>query len=262
MTMMRFFTSKDDWDDALDAFDAGREGEGTDRYLQTSDLEVSAERREFLEQHPWPVFRSQVEHRVERTETRTRLNWTLWFSGLAFASSMAVVLLLVTSRAPEIAPPVEDPIRVKGGDNGGIVAPIGGPVLHVSADGMAITGRSAVSPAAELKFTVDTGAYDHVFVLGVEQSGAITAYYPEQESESSLLVGRGRGIALPDSVVLDGSLEPERFVAVFSNEPLDWEQIKGAASSAWVAGGAKLQTMGALESEGTQEASVWCDKQP
>ena len=67
---------------------------------------------------------------------------------------------------------------------------------------------------------------DHVFVFGEEENGVLTPYYPDDMEGSSILVGIGRGLMLPDSVQLDDSLGRECMVAVFSQTPLSWVDVQ------------------------------------
>ncbi len=205
-----------EWDAAIDALDAQRA-----RREEPSLFEVDAERRAFLVEHPWSTFKARVEARLERTDTRRRLNWTLWFSGLASACSLAVVFLVVASQStvPSLLggavgddlAGLEDNIRSKGGEGpaNGVVAGEIEATLRVIVDGRAITPGESLAAETELTFQVDSGDYDHVLVFSLEASGAITPYYPESESGQSLAIGRGRGLWLPDSVVLDDSPHSE-----------------------------------------------------
>ncbi len=257
---------RNEWDDAIDAFE-GREGrpEGTDRFLRTGDPEVAFERREFLEKHPWRVFRAQLEHRVERTETRGRLNLMIWFSGLGLATSVAVALLMLVGTPERVLSPASDPndgIRTKGPNEGGFLLPAEKPSLIVKVNGQSVGSRAEVSPRAELSFLVSSGSYDHVLVFGVERDGALSPYYPEEEAGVSLIVGRARGMALPDSVKLNGDPASERIVAVFSSAPLRWSEVRKAAQLAFERGGRSLEGMRRLEILGAEEVAIWLDKSP
>ncbi|MFT7625075.1 MAG: hypothetical protein ACI9WU_004266 [Myxococcota bacterium] len=247
--------SQHDWDGALDDFDALRA-----RRPQPTVIDLDAERRAFLVSKPWSSFKADIAQRLDRTDTRSRLNWTLWLSGLAFACSAAVALVTVVSQPMVSSGPVDpySQIRSKGGGTAGVTFD-GEPVrLEVLADGQAIVEGAQLTQGAELTFRVDSGAYDHVIVFSVEASGTITPYYPDMASGSSVVIGRGRGLWLPDSVVLDDSLQAERLVAVFSAQPLDWSVVRAAAVRV-VAEGSGIQ-FGALDLPKTQEASIWFGK--
>ncbi|MFT5433658.1 MAG: hypothetical protein ACI9OJ_004365 [Myxococcota bacterium] len=259
--------SGSDWDDAVDAFPRrDSRGEGTDRWLRQGDPEVAFEGKEFLERQPWRVMRAQIDHQVERAQTRSRLNWTLGFSGLGLAVSMAV-LLMVFASPPSATEALElnasDGIRLKGG---GALVP-SGPVgelpigLTVRLGGQPVDVGAVIPPKSELVFSVDSGSYDHVLVFGVEENGTLTPYYPDESTGQSLLVGRGSGLGLPDSVVMDDALGSERFLAVFSNRPLSWARVAVAARVAFDVSGGDLRAMGGLGIAETREASTWLVKE-
>lgn len=253
----------DEWDVAIDTFERreSRSEQGTDKWLEKGKPEVFAERNAFYEKRSWHVFRAQIDHKLERTETRSRLNWTLVFSGLAFASSIAVIILVATN-VQEVVPPAADSgIRSKGGETTGAPVLSAEPAqLLLFANGQAVQNGSAITVGSVLTFSVNTLTHDHVTVFGVEENGTITAYYPDQ-SGHSMLVGQGRGLRLPDQVTLDSSAGQERFFAVFSSSPLAWSDVQRAANDAWTASGGQLTDMGGPGLPDTQEASVWFDKQ-
>lgn len=257
---------RDEWDDAMDAFARRPDrSEGTDRHLRHGDPEVAFERREFLEQRPWPIFRSQLNHRVERTETHSRLNLTLWFSGLGLATSVAVALLLLLGPSERLLLPSAEPgdgIRTKGGDGVGPVAPAPAAQLVVMVGDRRLGARATVAPDAILHFSVSSGAFDHVLVFGIEADGTVTPYYPDSDSGQSLWVGRATGRGLEDSVALDGRPIRERLIAVFSSAPLPWSVVRTAAARAFERAGRTLERMGPLGLPDTGESSVWLDKSP
>ena len=233
----------DEWDDALDAFGAGRDG--TAKLLNRGNADVMAERQTFYEAHPWTEFRTALDSRSERTETRKALSWTMWFSGLAFATSVAVALLiLVPNRQVLDAGAPAPTIRTKGG-NPGMVAPNPSPAkVTVLANGVPVRSGDVVSPDAELVFRLNTGAWDHVLVYGVDQTGAWSPYYPDAEDGESMLIGRGKDIRLDDSVRLDGTVGFEAFTFVLSARPLDVSAVRGG-----------------MRFEDAQELTVWLRKE-
>ena len=257
---------RDDWDDALDAWEArDARPEGPDRLLRPGDPTAHAERREFLERNPWPVFRAQVDHRLERTETRSRLNLTLWFSGLGLATSVAVAVLFFLTPPASVVMPQEDAglVRTKGGAVVGPLAPLPKASLQLQTEGRDIQSGTAVRAGAELHLSVSTHVHDHVFIFGIERDGTLSAYYPDlEEGSESLLLGLGQRLGLPDSVELDESLHDERFVAVFSSQPLAWAQVRQAATRAWRRCDGLLSRMGPLGIPDTEEDAVWIGKRP
>ena len=210
-----------EWDAALDAFELNR-GEGITRLLRAGDPEVAYERSEFLREQPWRIFAAQVEQRVARERTSLILRWTIGFAGLGFILSTAVALFVFAG--PSTYVPTSD-IRMKGVGS----IPIGIETrgeLRLLINGEAIESGASIDAGSEIQFAVDTVGYDHVFVFGEEVNGTLTPYYPDEVGGSSILVGIGRGLMLPDSVQLDDSLGRECMVAVFSRTPLSWVDVQ------------------------------------
>jgi len=141
-----------------------------------------------------------------------------------------------------------DGIRARGGGGGGAPLLAERPQLLLTVDGSNVEAGAFVSNGARVKFSVNSGTYDHVLVFGVEVDGTLTPYYPQGPGQS-LLVGRGRGLPLPDGIVLDGLAGKERFVAVFSSRPLTFDEVKKARQAG--------QTL-----TGTEEAIVWLVERP
>jgi hypothetical protein len=256
---MSLLRQHDDWDEAISAFDQQRL-EASDHVQDEPEF---AERQAFLEKHSWPVFRAQLDHRHERHRVQSRLNWTLWFSGMGLAASVAVVLvLLMPPRESALVSQSTAPgIRMKGGATE--VTPVNAitPTLTLKLADLSVADGQKIVPGSHIKLLVTSGNYDHVLVFGVEESGALTPYYPESTAGSSLLVGQGRGLPLPDGIQLDDALGVERFVAVFSKQPISWQAVSNRARSVWMNAGQRVKTFGTLGLPDTAEASVWFIKE-
>lgn len=250
---------QDDWDVAITEF----ENQRMQSNHQASKEPEFVERQAFLEKHSWPVFRAQLDHRFERHRVRSRLNWTLWFSGMGLAASVAVVLVLLLPQrmATEISESSTPGIRTKGGGAEAASVTAVTPTLTLKVGDRSISNGQNVAPGDNVKLFVTSGNYDHVLVFGVEESGALTPYYPESASGSSLLVGQGRGLPLPDGVQLDATLGVERFVAVFSKQPISWQSVLPRGQDAWMNAGERVKAFGTLDLPGTAEASVWFTKE-
>ena len=64
-------------------------------------------------------------------------------------------------------------------------------------------------------------------MLGIEPGGKVMAYYPFG-GERSMRGARGTEVQLPDSLVLDGALGDELLLSVFSDAPLEVEDVVDA----------------------------------
>ena len=229
---MRQSTSfEQSWDVALDEFESQR-ANGAVPITSFGDPEIAYERREFLEKNPWRVFALQVEQRISRERTERKLRWTSWLAGLGFALSAAVAAVVLYQPTP--AEPSEA-VRRKGGiSEQMVVAPSGRLVLRTA--GKQVTSGAVIAPGSELRFSVNTVGYDHVFIAGRDEDGSLSPYYPESWRQSSVLVGVGRGLQLPDSVLLDDIMGKECMIALFSTTPLQGAHVQsimeGSKSSA------------------------------
>jgi len=78
-----------------------------------------------------------------------------------------------------------------------------------------------------LRFVVSNGMPMFFFLVGIEESGKVSPYYPFGGSES-IRLDSGTDIALPNSLVLDDSRDTEYYVGLFTPAPLTFEQIRRA----------------------------------
>ncbi len=81
-----------------------------------------------------------------------------------------------------------------------------------------------------LRFHYDNTTSDFLYLFSVDDSGAITTYYPEKQG-LSVPIARGHNIPLPDGVLLDSYVGHERFFALFSDRPLATLEIEIAVAS-------------------------------
>lgn len=109
-------------------------------------------------------------------------------------------------------------------------------------DGQVTKGASqeVLRAGDALRFVITTGTETHFLLIGVEEFGRISAYYPFGGS-GSLVVGPGSDIALPDSLVLDESKETEHFIGFFSDQPIVFDDLSDAVQAAL----AETQNVGA-----------------
>jgi hypothetical protein len=140
--------------------------------------------------------------RVALLRARRRRAWLVLVApALAIA---AVALLWARPRPPEVA--------LKGG-----------PALFAYArhEGRisAVRDGAALHPGDEVRFAVLPGEYGQVMVASIDSAGRASVYFPFDGAASGEIAGGGRA-ELPGSVVLDGTLGPERLFALFSRRPL------------------------------------------
>ncbi len=78
----------------------------------------------------------------------------------------------------------------------------------------------ALRTGDEVQFRVDTGAYDHVVVVGIDGRGDVAVYQP-LDGGRSLPVEPGAGRTLDGGFRLDDAPGPEVWVAFFTDEPIE-----------------------------------------
>jgi len=88
----------------------------------------------------------------------------------------------------------------------------------------------AVFRGDALRFEVTAARAGFVTVLGLDAAGAVTVYAPT--SESTIHLEAGAPTVLPGSVVADGTLGPERIVAVHCAKPSTLDELQEAARRA------------------------------
>ena len=254
--------SAHEWDDAIDVFER-RDSRPPDGWMRTADPEVAAAKAAFFVKHPWTAFRARLDERLERTQLRRKLQLNLWLSGLGLAASAAIVLLLVMPRDALVEHRGERHSGVRSKGAVGVTTPAAtvAPRLRMMRGDKVVTEGDVLHPGDEIRFSIDTGSYDHVLVFGIESGGAMTPYYPEQTAGVSLTVGMGRGLTLPDAVVLVDHVGAERIVAVFSTQALSWTVVHDVAQRLLQQSGNDLRLMPELGLIDTAEASLWFEKQ-
>lgn len=86
-------------------------------------------------------------------------------------------------------------------------------------------------PGDSLRFVVSSDAPRNLLLVGVEASGRVSVYHPFGGDRSAPLEA-GTDIALPDSLVLDDSTEDEAFLGLFTDQPLEVDQVRAAIADA------------------------------
>ncbi len=96
---------------------------------------------------------------------------------------------------------------------------------------VAVTPGQPLQPGDRIQFTYTSGPLNHLVLVGVDGTGVISRYYPDEGSLSQPVVP-GSEMILEDSLVLDDAPGPEVFVAVFSDQPLDVTDVERATREA------------------------------
>lgn len=119
-----------------------------------------------------------------------------------------------------------------------------------------------VHPGDEVRFIL-TGVPDdhsHVLIVSVDGAGVATVYFPYGGTRSAPVPGPGRW-EVPGSIVLDGTLGPERVFALFSKQPLAVAELEPALRRLGRAGKNALRDVQALDVPGATQRSFLMFKQ-
>jgi hypothetical protein len=193
---------------------------------------------------PIQFARVVVARREAASRARPRLPGR-WAS-LALAAAAAVCFLWVRRDAP-------DAIRLKGGRS---------LQAFVQRDGrpVALEDGQPLKEGDRLAFTYSLSEARHLLLLSIDDTGAITRYYPV-DADHGALAPAARA-QLPLGVELDAHRGEERLVALFSREPLDEARAKDALRNALRAAQAQGRGIASMTTLAVpaEQASVWFKK--
>lgn len=214
--------------------------------------DLAAERRAFIDQHiqecsacgeqharlaadivdfqqEIPFSRFSARHR-ELVEKRRHRRWGRWQALLpagAAAAALGAALFFVLAPTPQTDMPTAGlpEIRLKGA----------GVALFYRVqepDGTLRPGRSGetLPPQSVLQLSYDAGDNTYMAVLGLDSTGTVSIYYPE-EGQTLGRVPAGAEGQLPFSLTLDAQGGDERFFAVFARGPAPLAPLKEAVQA-------------------------------
>jgi len=118
----------------------------------------------------------------------------------------------VRVKAPSVGP---GPLEVVLLRDGRISEAVSGDVFH---------------PGDRLQFRVTPGSWRYLHLVSLDDQGRLTPFYPADGAPSLLLRGDAEQL-LPDAIELDDFVGEERIFAIFSAEPLPFEEIERAAGA-------------------------------
>jgi len=139
------------------------------------------------------------------------------------ACALAAGLLL--GWLPRPSEPDPNAVRLKGGARLELFVKRGSAAVPLR-DG------AALAPGDRVGFVYSLPAPRHLLLLGIDDTGAITRYFPA-DGHASAALPAGARVQLPVAVELDQHRGQERIVALFSTEPLDETNARVALLSAY-----------------------------
>jgi hypothetical protein len=165
-----------------------------------------------FEQFVFPRTLPKVEARAQRDSP-----WT-WLSGWTRLGLPAAGLVAAALLAFVVLPRPQAPyLGIKGGPGLRVVARRGDAQFEVRA-GAHLRAKD------QIRFVVEPGGAHYLLLASRDGRGALSVYYPYGGVESGAVEGPRQ--ELPGSIELDDAAGPERLVALFSDAPLRWEEVR------------------------------------
>jgi hypothetical protein len=210
-------------------------------------------REEYLRAHPPDAFAQAVMARAQRAEATPARAWR-WsrvgaLVGLAAAAALGVIAL--QRRLPDAS---TDAIRPEGTVSFQVQARSGDRTF-------ALHDGATLAPGDQLAFTYSLTEPRHLLLLGVDDAGTVTRYFPPA-GESGRPLGKTDGAQLPVGVELDARRGRERMFALFSQAPFDESAVRLAIARALAraqAGGAGIEALPELDVD-AEQVRVWFQK--
>jgi hypothetical protein len=170
--------------------------------------------------------------------------------------ALAAALMLVTVLGPRTPGTAETSPDGRGAQDPG--ERIKGDVkleLVVLRNGVVSTALpdEVLHPGDAVRFRVSLPAARHVAIIGVDSAAAVSLYVPVAGAPMARVEASGH--VFEGSIVLDGTLGPERFIAVFCEAPLAPDRLVAAATRALAAAG-RVEAMAALALPCAQDSLV------
>ncbi|MBK8011134.1 MAG: DUF4384 domain-containing protein [Deltaproteobacteria bacterium] len=187
-------------------------------------------------------------------------------SRIALAAFVVIALLVPVgvayfrahseSTASDYPPPLVLPNRMKGG-----------PSLEMYVDRP--QGPEAAPDGVRLRegdrvqFRYKAAGHGYLFVVSIDARGVISPLYPDHPG-TSLAIDATRRKILEGSVILDGAIGPERFLAFFSDQPLSFAVLEARLESILRQGRKAIDAEAPLFSpdENVDVASILIIKEP
>jgi hypothetical protein len=193
--------------------------------------------------------RRLLEHLAQSERFRRRRRRLAAVTSLAAAvAGIGFGLYLGLRESPETLgvapfPPQTDVVRLKTGSSLVVFRKRGSSVAQV------LEG-AVLQPRDQLRFLYRT-SIPYLMVVNLEAQGGVQPFYPHPAGESVRTTPDAR-VELPGSIELDQSVGTERIVAVFSERPLRFEEVRAAVVTAYpaAAGGRDLSSSVPLDLPG------------
>jgi hypothetical protein len=215
---------------------------------------LEAARTQYLTEHPAAEFASAVVARAASAppaRVRTLKPPRVFVALAGIAAAAAIALIGVRMRE---APPPPPAIRWKGQVSLQVFA------RHASAT-VELHGGEVLAAGDQLAFTYALEHPRYLLLLGIDEDGVITRYFPS-DGDKAVALAAGRRAQLPVGIELDAQPGVERLYALFSETAPDESAARRALHDAFGqarARGVGVAELGELELPAGQ-VSVWFRK--
>jgi hypothetical protein len=212
---------------------------------------LEAARAGFLAAHPAAEFARAVVELAARPEPAPRPRWSGWRTLRMLASALGLLAVLVAAllwRARAPAPPAN---RMSGGASLQVFATHAGTTFALR-DGQTLSSGDRLA----LEYSLDRPR--HLLLLGVDDAGAITRYFPAEGARDQLLAATSSA-RLSVGIELDARKGEQRLYGLFTDATLDEAEARGAliqAFSAARAHGAGIAAMHQIALP-AQQVTLW-----
>jgi hypothetical protein len=213
--------------------------------------DLNRRQEEFLKTFPMKEFVAGVKELYEKKlQRRRRLILTL--------VPCAAVLLLVVGAFL---------LWPRGQEEKGGTRTKGGPpelAFFLQKGDQAVPGKDGDTLKAgdRIQFVYTTGEHRYLFLVSIDEAGNVANYNPG-DSASSIRIQPGIKKPIEGSIILDESPNSERVFAIFSNEPLTFDEVSKAAKRAFEdlkSQGKTIKDLTSLPLEQTQVSALLLKK--
>lgn len=179
--------------------------------------ELRAEHEAFLRSVDVDNEVLRIQQRVARATPERKVWWRWLVPASALAAAAAVMLVLLRRGGDQPVNP-DDDIQVKGDEISLIV--------HVAtgSGSRRLTSGDDVAPGDKIRFEVNAAKPGYIAVAGIDGSGQLSIYYPEQTGMGPIAFDPHARL-LPDAIELDATPGDEHFFALYSATPFSFDTV-------------------------------------
>lgn len=174
--------------------------------------DIQSDQLAFEQTQPFEPFWQKISQNKKASKT----NWLLGIKILVPALSILIIGLFINQQSSN-----QDYIGTKGSVHFGY--------FKLLENGEIKRGKSkeTLKPGDQIRFFVNPVPKNFVAVFGIEKSGKINRYYPEQKGDAfEVTNSKGKNYHFPEAIKLDNSPHSELFIAVFSSTPKELSSIE------------------------------------